>query len=132
MREGPERSGPFFVGSKASGDQAQGRLALDRHQLDIADPRHFGQPLGHLAIEQEAASEPQLRLPAAFKRDPPPFASTMAFAGGVVNATAHPFRTVAAAAQDGVAVPMRARLGFTNGGICAAIHQRLRARVLGA
>ena len=71
------------------------------------------------------------RLAPAWRRDPPPFASTVALGAGGAAASAAPYRTVSRAAQAGVGVPMPARRGFTNSGICGAIHARLRARVLG-
>lgn len=70
------------------------------------------------------------RLTPHFRRDPPPFTSTLALGGGVLNATPHPHRTTSAAAQAPARTPLYRRLGWTNAGTVAALTSRLKAGVL--
>lgn len=70
------------------------------------------------------------RLPVAFKRDPPPFASTLSFHAGLVNADAHAWRTVSGAAQAAAVAPRHVGV-LSNPGIQSEVNKRLAARVLG-
>jgi len=75
-----------------------------------------------------AVNAPRNRVLSEGKPPVPPFTSTLALGGGRA-ASAHPWRTTAAAALAPSAKPMEGRVLFELPGVAAAIAARLKRRM---
>jgi hypothetical protein len=63
-------------------------------------------------------------------RRPPPFSSTLDLKnGGVANSTIYPYRTISKCVAEATAVPMEARVGWTNADITAGMSKREHSKL---
>ncbi len=64
------------------------------------------------------------------KKRPPPFSSTLDLKnGGIANSTVYPYRTISKCVAEATAVPMEARIGWTNADITAGMAKREHSKL---
>jgi hypothetical protein len=77
-----------------------------------------------------SVNAPRNRVLNEDKRRAPPFASTLDLKnGGVANSTIYPYRTLSKCVAEPTAVPMEARIGWTNSDITAGMAKREHAKL---